>query len=110
MIIAGAWEPFVGSGVAEERARNAVLLLNSYPKNTRTPETIRQVLTHTIVQARLEQYGSIELSGSMVADAVEAAAEAIEAYEEEEDTPVEKRPAAVSFEREGDDGDRDRED
>jgi len=76
-IITEAWEPYLGARIAEERTRNAVMVLQSYPMNEQTPDMIRDVLMHAIVQAKLPLYGGVSISDSALVDAIEDAVQAI---------------------------------
>jgi hypothetical protein len=73
--IRDAWEPFLGPQIAEERARNAALLLASDEETSE--EAIRTTLSRSLLMATLPTYGGVKLSGSTIMDAVLAAEEAL---------------------------------
>lgn len=75
--MASAWEPFLGVSVAEERARNVATIL--IHKDMLDEEQILDVLTRALLMARLPQYGSANLNGSTLTDAVNAAVTALAA-------------------------------
>jgi hypothetical protein len=77
-IIADEWEPFVGSDVARERARNAATLLHGRALTRGTSLRTREILMHSLVQATLPHYGGVKLNDSTMVDAVNAAAQALE--------------------------------
>jgi hypothetical protein len=74
-LIAEAWTPHLGPQIAEERARNAAMCLRGH--DVMTEEVTADVLTRSIMMARLPTYGGVKLSGSTIIDAVNAATEAL---------------------------------
>jgi hypothetical protein len=74
--IRDAWEPFLGSEIAEERARNAAAALLSHEEPS--DEATRETLSRAFTMASLPIYGGVKLSGSTVMDAVHAAEEALQ--------------------------------
>lgn len=74
-VIRDAWEPFLGLEIAEERARNAAVLLSE--EEEVSEEATRTTLSRSLLMATLPTYGGLKLSGSTIMDAVHAAEEAL---------------------------------
>jgi hypothetical protein len=73
--IRDAWAPYVGERIAEERARNAALVLQGHSPPSR--RKTRRALCRSLVMATTPLYGGVRLTAATVLEAVDAAAEAL---------------------------------
>lgn len=75
-LIRDAWTPYMGEGVATERARGAAQALMLHGDRD-AEERARITLTRCFASAQLKLYGGLKFSGSTIVDAVNDALDTI---------------------------------